>query len=650
MRMMTVLMLAACVIAGADDAGVLVVKGQGAEGKPAYDGGGKLEFTDVALGAQVIHYDGGAELPMPLTIDYTVLETAPIVLTSRFGSEYWRLYHFADETMSIVHTTENINLSEAGEHAAAPEGLLGTFDEGRGPLPGKGMVGVRGHYYFLIEPADGGEWLDVVSPPAFFDQPEINRKLTFTLANLSDYSLAINEVQSTWQPGGPFRVKLTVTDADGETFPVVSPQFIEASAGDWTTALETEWTPLSEPTGWLRGTLPEGEVPEQIAVIAKLEIVTAEGPAQPEVTATFARGDGQVSAEEMTVTIAGYELPRNADGVIRETRALWVSTTDFESREATDSIVERAQRARLNALVPIIFYRNRLVAKNDLGMEPATFEDGGDPLAYLIEKAHAAGLEVHPWFCTTYRDWHFRAWFKEKYGVNVDVIDKDGEVESLPADLHRPEYRDFVVDLMIGVARDYEVDGIHHDYIRVMEDCYCDKCRAEFEAQFGKPLTEATAEEWTAWHQQAVGDVVRRVAEGVRAVRPEAKLSAAVFSSMVSGGRQGQDSPGWARQGWVDLVIPMDYAMQTLSVRARERAFLEALDDDGQLVTGLSLYQKGAGGATARSPELVAEQVEQVRRMGIHGYCLFVGGYLNDEIIAVLRDDLNAEEAVPYFR
>jgi hypothetical protein len=564
--MMTVLMLAACVVAGADDTGVLEVKGRGAGDGPAYDGGGKLEFTDVTIGGQVIHYGGGTELPMPLVIDYTVLETAPIVLNSRFGTEYWRLYHFAGETMSAFYTRERIDLSKAGEKTATPADLRAWLTDQYGPLPGKGLVGIRGHYYFLIDPIEGD-----------FDQPEINRKLTFTLANLSDYSLAINEVQSTWQPGGPFRVKLTVTDADGETFPVVNPEFIEASAGDWTTALETEWTPLSEPTGWLRGTLPAGDVPAQIQVVAKPEIIASDGPTQPEVTATFARGDGQVSAEEMTVTIAGYELPRNADGVIRETRALWVSTTDFESREATDSIVERAQRARLNALVPIIFYRNRLVAKNDLGMEPATFEDGGDPLAYLIEKAHAAGLEVHPWFCTTYRDWHFRAWFEEKYGVNVDVISANGEVESLPADLHRPEYRDFVVDLMVGVARDYEVDGLHHDYIRVMEDCYCEDCRAEFQARFGKPLTEATSDEWQTWHQQAVGDVVRRVAEGVREVRPEAKLSAAVFSSMVSGGRQGQDSPGWARQGWVDLVIPMDYAMQTLSVRARERAFLEAL-------------------------------------------------------------------------
>ena len=78
--------------------------------------------------------------------------------------------------------------------------------------------------------------------------------------------------------------------------------------------------------------------------------------------------------------------------------------------------------------------------------------------------------------------------------------------------------------------------------------------------------------------------------------------------------------------------------------------FLEALDDDDVLVTGLSLYQKTGDGSVPRPAELVKEQVEQVRRMGIHGYCLFVTKYLNEEIIAVLRDDLNAEPAVPYFR
>jgi hypothetical protein len=59
-----------------------------------------------------------------------------------------------------------------------------------------------------------------------------------------------------------------------------------------------------------------------------------------------------------------------------------------------------------------------------------------DPLRYLIQKAHAARFEVHPWFCVTYRDRHFRRWFTDKFGTSVDILDKDGKAIDLGADEH----------------------------------------------------------------------------------------------------------------------------------------------------------------------------------------------------------------------
>ncbi len=630
----------------AQDAGLLEVTGRGAEDRPAYDGGGTLRFTEVRLGAQVLHYDGREELALPLEIDYEVLEPAPIVLSSSMGTEYWRLYHFGDETMGALYTREHIDLSAPGAFTAAPEERRAWLGARYGPLPAKGLVGIRGHYYFLIEPAGGGQWLDVASPPPFFDGPEVARTLTFTLADLSEYSVAIAELQSTWEAGGPLRVQVTVTDAAGEAFPVVNAP-LTVSAGEWQADLATEFDPLNEPTGWLRATLPD-EVPVRISVAGMVTVLAPGGEEQIELSQTFRRGEGQVDPAQMQVVEQGYELPRNADGVIRETRAIWVHSDDFTTQEAIDNLVARATRARLNVLVPIIAVRDYLWARSEI--MPRLAEDADDPLAMLIAAAHAAGLEVHPWFCTTYRDPAFRAWFEQQFGVNVDVVKEDGSVARLPADAHRPQYRDFMVELMVGIARDYEVDGIHHDYVRVMENCYCDECRAEFAEQFGKPITEATEEDWIAWHRQAIGDIVRRTAEGVRAVRPDAIISAAVFSSMRGGAMQGQDPAGWARAGWVDVVIPMDYAMQGLLVRSNERQFLEALDDDDALVTGLSLYQRAGTEVSSRPPDLVRTQIELVRSMGIHGYCLFAFGHLSDEQVEMLHSEANPEPAVPYFR
>ena len=645
-----VLVLGMAVVAGAQDPAVLRVKGRGVEGRPAYDGGGVVKFLDARVAAQIVHLQADAEgaapeLALPLEIRYDVIEPAPVQLTSRMGTEHFRLYGFEAESMSAMYADQEIDLSKPGEYTATA--TRAWFGSRYGPLPTRGLVGVRGHYYFLIDRPDR-KWIDVTEPPSFFDQREVARKLTFTLADLSKFSLAVAEIQSTWEPGGPFRVRLAVRDAQGDVLPVVNVP-LTATAGDWKTSLATEWGPLSEPTGWMHGELPD-RVPEKITVQGTVTAQTPPGRQERRVDAAFRRGEGRVSHEQFEIAEQGYELPRNAQGTIRETRAVWVSTREISTAEGIDTVVERSTQARLNVLIPDILVRNGFFAKSDLMPLSSQVEEGLDPVGRLIEKAHAAGLEVHPWFCVTYRDRHFREWFRKTHGTDLTMVDKEGEPISMGADVHRPEYRDFIVDLMVGVARDYPVDGIHLDYIRTMGQCYCPKCRAEFAAEFGGPLTEASEEDWIRWQRGAIGEIVRRTAEGVRRVRPGASMSAAVFSSMHGGATQGQDPAGWARQGWIDLVLPMDYQMHTLQVRSNERQFLAALDEDDKLVTGLSLYMRSGGDVSSRPPELVREQIELVRRLGIHGYCLFAFNHLSDEQFRILREEINTEPAVPYFR
>ncbi len=643
---LAVLFISAAGLAGAaEDAAIFEIVGRGAGGKSPYREGGSLRFRDAAIGAQVVHYRPGEELSLPLEIRYDVIEAAPVLLTSRLGTEYWQLFHFDTETMAAMYADEKIDLSRTGPHTTRATNAR--FGKSYGPPPGNGVVGIRGHYYFLIDRPDR-KWIDVTNPPVYFDQPAVCRKLTFTLADLTEFNLSIPEIQSTWEPGGPFRVRLVVTDAGGAARPVVNAPLV-ASAGDWQVELATAWNPLNEPTGWIGGTLPEA-VPEELTVSGSVSLSTPTGLQRHKVTARFRRGDGLVGAEQFQVARQGYQFPRTSRGIVRETRAIWVSTRDFTTAEDASALVDRCKKCKLNVIVPDIFVRNTFLATSDLMPAAESAEKGFDPLGCLIDKAHAAGLEVHPWFCVTYRDRRFRRWFADQQGENVDMLDDDGKVVELGADVHREAYRRFIVDLMVGVARDYPVDGIHLDYIRSMGRCYCDSCRREFARQFGKPLNEATDDEWICWQRQAIGDIVRRTAEGVRQVRPNAKMSAAVFANLTGGANQGQDSAGWAQQKWIDLILPMDYKMQTLHVRANERQFLEALADDDQLVTGLSLYMRSGGDVLSRSPELVQQQIELVRQMGIHGYCLFAYGHLSEDQARILAQEVNQETAVPHYR
>ncbi len=634
-------MLAAAAALGADNDAVLVLQRKPMNpGGPDYKGA-TVEFLDLSIADQLVHIGAGDRIPLRLRIRYNVLKTAQVILNSRMGTEYWRLYNYANETCANLHTLENIDLSKPGE--AATEVTTASVDLGHGDKLAKGLCGIRGRYYFLIDQPNG-KWLGVESPPAFFERQELAAKLMLTLANLKQFKIDCTEVESDWRPGGPIRVRFMVADADGEQFPVL-PASATISGGDWRAALAPQTDLLHQPLGWMIATLPKAAVPAQVQVRAKVSAMTPNGPVVRTVEAAFSKGQGMKPAAAIVPRLKASDLPRDAQGVALETRALWVAMSDLYTKADVENVVERAAQARLNVLVPDVFVRSSLTVKSPLWPMSDRVEKGLDPLAYMIELAHKRHIEVHPWFCVTYRDKAFRA----KLG-GVDVVQKNGKIHATAADVHRPKYRDFIVNLMVGVARDYNVDGIHLDYIRTMAACYCPACQREFAAKFGHPLKDATQEEWTVWQREAIGDIVRRTAEGVRKVRPNAKLSAAVFANMKSGAAQGQDPAGWARQGWLDIVIPMDYKMQTLMVKNTELKFLDALDDDSKLVTGLSLYQRSGGKVSTRPTALTKEQITLVRLMRIHGYCLFVSGYLNDDMVTMLRNEMNKERAKPYFR
>src|SRR5258706_8669587 len=84
----------------------------------------------------------------------------------------------------------------------------------------------------------------------------------------------------------------------------------------------------------------------------------------------------------------------------REMRGLWVVRTALVSPEAVDKTVEQAAAAGFNALFVQVrgrgdaFYASKLAVRSAmLAGQPQDF----DPLARLLERASARGLEVHAW-------------------------------------------------------------------------------------------------------------------------------------------------------------------------------------------------------------------------------------------------------------
>jgi uncharacterized lipoprotein YddW (UPF0748 family) len=135
-----------------------------------------------------------------------------------------------------------------------------------------------------------------------------------------------------------------------------------------------------------------------------------------------------------------------------------------------------------------------------------------------------------------------------------------------------PDNQRLEIDSMVEVARNYPVDGIHFDYIRYPDGdhCYCAGCRDRFQRASGEGVNMAWPKDvqadgplraaWLEWRRGNITAVVKAVSEEARAVRPQIKISAAVFPNWANDRDGiGQDWKLWCDRGYLDFVCPMDY-------------------------------------------------------------------------------------------
>ena len=184
---------------------------------------------------------------------------------------------------------------------------------------------------------------------------------------------------------------------------------------------------------------------------------------------------------------------------------------------------------------------------------------GYDPLAYLITKAHANGIEVHPWFTVMRRD---SAGIKDFYG--------SGAPEDA-YDVHNEAFRRFIVELMLEVVERYPVDGINLDYIRSMGICTSQTCVEGYYRATGRSLIHDAPEAgaWkdtigtssvSAWNREAVTEIVRNFSMRAKKLRKGLIVSVDAVPSQFGLLIQGQDSIRWSNDGLIDVLYYMDYS------------------------------------------------------------------------------------------
>jgi len=348
-----------------------------------------------------------------------------------------------------------------------------------------------------------------------------------------------------------------------------------------------------------------------------------------------------------------------------EMRGLWVVRTALVSPASVDQVVDDAQRAGFNALFVQVrgrgdaFYRSDLVPRSDLlADQPARF----DPLARLIDRARARGLQVHAWmnmllcagFGRILPAGHVAGLHPEwimvpRSAARAALVANGQELIALVARNSTPdaeglylspsslEVGDHLEAVVRELLRSYPVDGLHLDFIRYPGSEY-DYSRAAldgFAARLGPSgdrleLTERAPGEWASYRRDVLTALVDRLSRAARGQRPRLLVSAAVTADEAQAfALRFQSWPEWISRGSIDAVCPMAYSADSRIFSVQIRDARERAGSSRPVWAGVGAYRLDVRG--------VIEKVRLARSAGAAGVVIFSHESLRPEDLDRLR-------------
>jgi uncharacterized lipoprotein YddW (UPF0748 family) len=349
-----------------------------------------------------------------------------------------------------------------------------------------------------------------------------------------------------------------------------------------------------------------------------------------------------VSAPAATAMISPRASPSPVALGPPQYRALWVDAfhDGIKSPQQVEKLVADAHRANVNAL--IVQVRKRGDAYFNLADEPRAADILGpkdfDPLAYVIQLAHAATprIEVHAWLNTFFVG-SSSAVYKQ-HGAKWGNRSSDGSQGGF-LDPGVPEVQLYTHKVFMDVARNYDVDGIHMDYVRYpgADWGYSPEAVSLFMLQTGTSTRpDAQNGRWMAWRRARVTSFVRDLHADIKRVKPKVKLSGALicFGGAPSStlewpltsayGSVFQDWQTWMVKGYLDFGVPMNYDSDWSGLeQAWFDRWLDFEKDSGfgnRIVTGVGAFMNYPENTLAQIRRALAPSSSGNRVLGVAIY------------------------------
>ena len=336
-----------------------------------------------------------------------------------------------------------------------------------------------------------------------------------------------------------------------------------------------------------------------------------------------------------------------------EVRAVWLTTimgldwpktmaTSYARREAQKEelcqILDELQACHINTVVLQTRVRGSVIYPSDI--EPwdvcltGTFDrdPGYDPLAFAIEETHKRGMELHAWVVTVPA---FKIENAKKMGkrsllrTHPELLKKHGDQYYLDPGL--PGSSAYLTRICEEIVTNYDVDGIHFDYIRYPEnpESFADGSTYK---KYGQGQSKRS------WREDNITRMVRDAYEAIKEIKPWVRVSCSPVGKYKDLSRYSakgwsalgavyQDAQGWLQEGIMDMLLPMMYFQG-------DHFYPFAVDwaehDNGRTVApGLGIYF-----LHPREKDwdwgIVQRELCYLRQMGLGGQAYFRSQFLTD--------------------
>jgi len=346
-----------------------------------------------------------------------------------------------------------------------------------------------------------------------------------------------------------------------------------------------------------------------------------------------------ILAEGIPATgIAETEIP--ATGIpATEVRAVWLTTNygldwprnrsniEVQKRELTD-ILDNLQKHNFNTVMFQVRARGEVLYNSDIEPMSLMIASRGpgrrafDPLAFAVEECHRRGLECHAWMVTypLGGDKHVRELGSKSVTKKNPSLTKKFRGEWF-LDPGNPRTDDYLLSIVNEIVTNYDVDGIHFDYIRYPDN------RGQFPDDgmyrlYGKGKSRAD------WRRDNITRFVTKAYDRVKKVKPWVQVSSSPLGRYRALENVGhgwtaletvyQDAGRWMRIGKHDALYPMMYYKEAL--------FYPFVDDwvrqgNGRIVVpGLGAYQMVELGWSQQD---ILNQVDYTRQKKVYGQAYF---------------------------